>query len=146
MMGPTIVPGVLDLSAFPLCWTLPTVRFCMGNRTKPPSFTLEGYLAAIRFAHASAGGAAVCVAMVVAVAVGYVVLLASPGYLVHHWIAVLVPVTMLASLVGTLFVFPFALRLLRQRFTPHVDMFPDWNEATAELLPMVVPAEDRSLG
>ena len=44
--------------------------------------------------------------MVVAVAVGYVVLLASPGYLVHHWIAVLVPVTMLSSLVGTLFVFP----------------------------------------
>ena len=136
----------MEISKVPLRWTLPTVRFCMGNRTKPPSFTLEGYLAAIRFAHASAGGAAVCVAMVVAVAVGYVVLLASPGYLVHHWIAVLVPVTMLASLVGTLFVFPFALRLLRQRFTPHVDMFPDWNEATAELLPMVVPAEDRSLG
>ena len=82
------------------------------------------------------------------VAIGNVVLLASPGYLVHHWIAVLVlvPVTMLSSLVGTLFVFPFALRLLRPRFTPHVDMFPDWNEATAELLPMVVPAEDRSLG
>lgn len=43
-------------------------------------------------------------------------------------------------------VFPFALRLLRPRFTPHVDMFPDWNEATAELLPMVMLAEDRSLG
>ena len=80
-------------------------------------------------------------------AVGYVVLLASLGYLVHHWIAVLVPVTMLASLVGTLFVFPFARRLLRPRFTPHVDMFPDSNEATTELLPiMVVPAEDWSLG
>jgi uncharacterized protein len=102
------------------------------------------YLDAIRVAHASAGGAAVCVAM--AVAVGYVVLLASPGYLVHHWIAVLVPVTMLASLIGTLFAFPFALRLLRPRFTPQVDMFPDWNEATAELLPMVAPAEDRASG
>ena len=96
------------------------------------------YLDAIRVAHASAGGAAVCVAM--AVAVGYVVLLASPGYLVHHWIAVLVPITMLASLVGTLFVFPFALRLLRPRFTPQSDAFPDWNHATAKLGPMVEAA------
>ena len=105
-----------------------------------------GYLDAIRVAHASAGGAAVCVAM--AVAVGYVVLLASPGYLVHHWIAVLVPITMLASLVGTLFVFPFALRLLRPRFTPRFDAFSDWNQATAELLPMVAaePAPGRAPG
>ncbi|WP_310475332.1 hypothetical protein, partial [Sandarakinorhabdus sp.] len=103
-----------------------------------------GYLDAIRVAHASAGGAAVCVAM--AVAVGYVVLLASPGYLVHHWIAVLVPVTMLASLVGTLFVFPFALRLLRPRFTPNADVFPDWNQSTAELLPMVVPVKEGNAG
>lgn len=61
--------------------------------------------------HMSAGGAAVCVAM--AVAAGYVVLLFSPGYLLHHWIAVLVPLTMLSSLFGALFVFPFLLRVLR---------------------------------
>lgn len=67
--------------------------------------------AAIRLGHASAGGAAVCVAM--AVAVGYAVLIFSPGYLVHHWIAVLVPTTMLMSLFGALFIFPFLLRLLK---------------------------------
>lgn len=69
------------------------------------------YDAAIRIGHASAGGAAVCVAM--AVAVGYAVLIFSPGYLVHHWIAVLVPTTMLMSLFGALFIFPFLLRLFR---------------------------------
>jgi uncharacterized protein len=63
--------------------------------------------------HASAGGAAVCVA--VAVAVGYAVLIFSPGYLVHHWIAALVPMTMIASLIGALFVFPFLLRLFKPR-------------------------------
>jgi uncharacterized protein len=68
---------------------------------------------AVREAHASAGGAAVCVA--VAVAVGYAVLIFSPGYLVHHWIAALVPITMLASLFGALFVFPFLLRVLSGR-------------------------------
>jgi predicted RND superfamily exporter protein len=61
------------------------------------------------YGHASAGGAAVCVA--IAVAVGYIVLLFSPGYLLHHWIAVLVPMTMLSSLFGALFVFPFLLRV-----------------------------------
>ena len=85
-------------------WTVLTVRFCMGNRTKPPFIHLRGLSCCHPLAHASAGGAAVCVAMVVAI--GYVVMLASPGYLVHHWIAVLVPVTMLASLVGTLLSFP----------------------------------------
>jgi uncharacterized protein len=69
------------------------------------------YDAAIRIGHASAGGAAVCVAT--AVAVGYAVLIVSPGYLVHHWIAVLVPTTMLMSLFGALFIFPFLLRLFR---------------------------------
>lgn len=66
---------------------------------------------AAAYGHSSAGGAAVCVAM--AVAFGYVVLLFSPGYLLHHWIAVLVPLTMLSSLLGALFVFPFLLRVLR---------------------------------
>ncbi len=69
------------------------------------------YLTSIRIGHASAGGAAVCVAM--AVAIGYAVLIFSPGYLVHHWIAVLVPTTMLMSLFGALFIFPFLLRLFR---------------------------------
>ena len=69
------------------------------------------YEAAIRIGHASAGGAAVCVAM--AVAVGYAVLIFSPGYLVHHWIAVLVPTTMLMSLFGALFVLPYLLRVFR---------------------------------
>ncbi|RYG31456.1 MAG: hypothetical protein EON93_12945, partial [Burkholderiales bacterium] len=65
---------------------------------------------AIAYGHASAGGAAVCVAT--AVAAGYVVLIFSPGYLLHHWIAVLVPMTMLSSLLGALFVFPFLVRLM----------------------------------
>ncbi len=65
---------------------------------------------AIAYGHASAGGAAVCVAT--AVAAGYVVLIFSPGYLLHHWIAVLVPLTMLSSLLGALFVFPFLVRLI----------------------------------
>jgi predicted RND superfamily exporter protein len=46
-----------------------------------------------------------------AVAAGYLVLLLSPGYLLHHWIAALVPITMLSSLFGALFVFPFLLRI-----------------------------------
>lgn len=65
--------------------------------------------AAVREGHRSAGGAALCVAM--AVAAGYLVLLLSPGYLLHHWIAALVPITMLSSLFGALFVFPFLLRI-----------------------------------
>ncbi|RYZ15262.1 MAG: hypothetical protein EON61_00490 [Alphaproteobacteria bacterium] len=65
---------------------------------------------AIAYGHASAGGAAVCVAT--AVAAGYVVLIFSPGYLLHHWIAVLVPMTMLSSLLGALFIFPFLVRLM----------------------------------
>lgn len=65
--------------------------------------------AAVREGHRSAGGAALCVAM--AVAAGYLVLLFSPGYLLHHWIAALVPITMLSSLFGALFVFPFLLRI-----------------------------------
>lgn len=72
-----------------------------------------GFRDAAAYGHASAGGAAVCVAM--AVAAGYVVLIFSPGYLLHHWIAVLVPLTMLSSLLGALFVFPFLLRILRPR-------------------------------
>lgn len=74
---------------------------------------------AAAYGHASAGGAAVCVAM--AVAVGYVVLMFSPGYLLHHWIAVLVPLTMLSSLLGALFVFPFLLRILRPALLPRSD-------------------------
>jgi uncharacterized protein len=69
------------------------------------------YETSIRMGHATAGGAAVCVAT--AVAVGYAVLIFSPGYLVHHWIAVLVPATMLMSLFGALFIFPFLLRVFR---------------------------------
>ena len=78
-------------------------------------YLLKGYSFedALLTGHASAGGAAVCVA--VAVAVGYAVLIFSPGYLVHHWIAALVPTTMIASLLGALFVFPFLLRLFRPR-------------------------------
>ncbi len=72
------------------------------------------YEASIRIGHATAGGAAVCVAT--AVAVGYAVLIFSPGYLVHHWIAVLVPTTMLMSLFGALFIFPFIIRVFRPRF------------------------------
>lgn len=68
---------------------------------------------AIAYGHASAGGAAVCVAT--AVAAGYVVLIFSPGYLLHHWIAVLVPMTMLSSLLGALFVFPFLVRLMGRK-------------------------------
>lgn len=71
----------------------------------------HNYLDAIRIGHSSAGGAAVCVAT--AVAVGYAVLILSPGYLVHHWIAVLVPITMLMSLFGALFIFPFLLRVFQ---------------------------------
>ncbi|WP_309645811.1 MMPL family transporter, partial [Phenylobacterium sp.] len=65
--------------------------------------------AAVREGHRSAGGAALCVAM--AVAAGYLVLLFSPGYLLLDWIAALVPMTMLSSRVGALFIFPFLLRI-----------------------------------
>jgi uncharacterized protein len=80
-------------------------------------YLLKGYSyeEALLAGHASAGGAAVCVA--VAVGVGYAVLIFSPGYLVHHWIAALVPMTMIASLVGALFVFPFLLRLIKPNLT-----------------------------
>jgi hypothetical protein len=71
------------------------------------------YEDAMRAAHASAGGAAVCVAS--AVAVGYAVLIFSPGYLLHHWIAILMGLTMLMSLAGALFVFPALVRLMRPR-------------------------------
>lgn len=74
--------------------------------------------AAVREGHRSAGGAALCVAM--AVAAGYLVLLLSPGYLLHHWIAALVPITMLSSLFGALFVFPFLLRVTRNRQSDRV--------------------------
>lgn len=77
---------------------------------------------AIRQGHMSAGGAALCVAM--AVSAGYLVLLLSPGYLLHHWLAVLVPMTMVFSLFGALFLFPFLLRIFRpsldQRRAPQV--------------------------
>lgn len=66
---------------------------------------------AAREGHSSAGGAALCVAM--AVGAGYLVLLLSPGYLLHHWIAVLVPMTMVFSLFGALFLFPFLMRIFR---------------------------------
>lgn len=84
------------------------------------------YIDAIRVGHASAGGAAVCVAT--AVAVGYAVLIFSPGYLVHHWIAALVPITMLMSLAGSLFVFPFLLRIFRPPLTVHTEAFDDWSK------------------
>lgn len=69
--------------------------------------------AAVRQAHASAGGTAVCVAT--AVAVGYAVLLFSFGFHVHQWIAQIVPVTVIASLFGALFLLPFLLRILRPK-------------------------------
>ena len=84
------------------------------------------YIDAIRVGHASAGGAAVCVAT--AVAVGYAVLIFSPGYLVHHWIAALVPITMLMSLAGSLFVFPFLLRVFRPPLTGRKPVFDDWSK------------------
>ena len=84
------------------------------------------YIDAIRVGHASAGGAAVCVAT--AVAVGYAVLIFSPGYLVHHWIAALVPITMLMSLAGSLFVFPFLLRIFRPPLTAPTDLLGDWSK------------------
>ena len=68
----------------------------------------------------------VCVAT--AVAVGYAVLIFSPGYLVHHWIAVLVPITMLMSLFGSLFVFPFLLRVFRPPLSARAKMFDDWSK------------------
>lgn len=71
---------------------------------------------ATREGHLSAGGAALCVAM--AVGAGYLVLLLSPGYLLHHWIAVLVPMTMVFSLFGALFLFPFLLRIFRPSLAP----------------------------
>lgn len=74
------------------------------------------FAAAVREGHRSAGGAALCVAM--AVAAGYLVLMASPGYLLHHWIAALVPITMLSSLFGALFVFPFLLRITQPAPAP----------------------------
>ena len=98
------------------------------------------YLDAIRVGHASAGGAALCVAM--AVAVGYAVLIFSPGYLVHHWIAALVPMTMLMSLFGSLFAFPFLLRLFQPALnswtkTPNPEsedwkLFSDWSRAPSK--------------
>ncbi len=66
---------------------------------------------AMHFAHASAGGAAVCVGT--AVAAGYAVLLFSIDFNIHQWIGLLVPLTMVVSLFGALFLFPFFLRLLR---------------------------------
>lgn len=72
------------------------------------------YEEAVLYGHRSAGGAALCVAS--AVAVGYLVLMLSPGYLLHHWIAALVPMTMVSSLFGALFVFPFLVRLWRPSF------------------------------
>jgi uncharacterized protein len=91
------------------------------------------YMDAIRVAHLSAGGAALCVAM--AVAVGYAVLIFSPGYLVHHWIAILVPLTMVASLFGALFVFPFLLRLLRPKVGSPSKLFADWDIEVGKLFP-----------
>lgn len=84
------------------------------------------YIDAIRVGHASAGGAAVCVAT--AVAVGYAVLIFSPGYRVHHWIAALVPITMLMSLFGSLFVFPFLLRVFRPPLMTPAGVFDDWSK------------------
>jgi predicted RND superfamily exporter protein len=78
------------------------------------------YVQSIREGLASAGGAAVCVAS--AVAIGYAVLIFSPGYLVHHWIAALVPMTMIMSLFGALFVFPYLVRLARPSFEGRVDL------------------------
>ncbi|WP_269716694.1 efflux RND transporter permease subunit [Caulobacter sp. NIBR2454] len=74
----------------------------------------DDYETAVLYGHRSAGGAALCVAS--AVAVGYLVLMLSPGYLLHHWIAALVPMTMISSLFGALFVFPFLVRLWRPTF------------------------------
>lgn len=81
------------------------------------------YVNAIRIGHASAGGAAVCVAM--AVAIGYAVLIFSPGYMVHHWIAVLVPTTMMMSLFGALFIFPFLLRVFQPSLRSGFDGLDD---------------------
>lgn len=91
------------------------------------------YLDAVRAGHASAGGAAVCVAM--AVAVGYAVLIFSPGYRVHHWIAILVPMTMLMSLFGALFMYPFLLRLFRPSLAGRQALDDDWDEGIANYFP-----------
>ncbi len=91
------------------------------------------YMDAVRAGHASAGGAAVCVAM--AVAVGYAVLIFSPGYLVHHWIAVLVPMTMLMSLFGALFVFPFLLRFFRPSLANRQVHADNWDADIANYFP-----------
>ncbi|MEQ1548415.1 MAG: MMPL family transporter [Chakrabartia sp.] len=91
------------------------------------------YLDAVRAGHASAGGAAVCVAM--AVAVGYAVLIFSPGYLVHHWIAALVPMTMLMSLFGALFVFPFLLRIFRPSLVNRQKHTDNWDAGIANYFP-----------
>ena len=66
---------------------------------------------AMRFAHASAGGAAVCVGT--AVAAGYAVLLLSIDFNIHQWMGLLVPLTMAVSLFGALFLFPFLFRVMR---------------------------------
>ena len=91
------------------------------------------YLDAVRAGHASAGGAAVCVAL--AVAVGYAVLIFSPGYRVHHWIAILVPMTMLMSLFGALFVYPFLLRLFRPSLAGRQTHADNWDEGIANYFP-----------
>jgi uncharacterized protein len=70
--------------------------------------------ASIRSAMMSAGGASVCVAT--AVAGGYLVLLASPGFRVHQWLGMLIPLSMASSLIGALVIYPFALRLLKPTY------------------------------
>ncbi len=69
--------------------------------------------AAMSAAHASAGGAAVCVAL--AVGAAFAVLVFSFDFHIHQWIAALLPITMLMSLFGALFVFPALVRIMRPR-------------------------------
>lgn len=69
---------------------------------------------AMAIAYRSAGGASLCVAT--AVAGGYLVLVLSSDFLVHQWLGVFIPLAMIASLIGALVIYPFALNLIRPRF------------------------------